>query len=82
MERARINGVEIAYELRGAGVPVLMELYARMKDTPENVNLDELWQQLGVEVREGKVVIHDDAPLAATREAITRSVQEKVQDSR
>jgi hypothetical protein len=60
---------------QATGVPVLTELYTRMKDAPVSVNLDELWQQLGVEVREGKVVFHDDAPLAAVRNAITRSAQ-------
>jgi hypothetical protein len=60
---------------QATGVPVLTELYTRMKDAPVNVNLDELWQQLGVEVREGKVVFHDDAPLAAVRNAITQSAQ-------
>ena len=62
---------------QAAGVPVLMGLYERMKDAPGNVNLDGLWQQLGVDVREGKVVFHDDAPLATVRDAITRSVQEE-----
>ena len=58
------------------GVPVLMELYARMKDTPMPVDLNDLWQQLGIEVHEGTVVFHDDAPLAAARTAITRSARE------
>ena len=60
---------------QATGVPVLTELYTRMKDVPVNVNLDELWQQLGVEVCEGTVVFHDDVPLAAVRKAITQSAQ-------
>lgn len=56
------------------GVPVLMDLYQRPKDTPETVSLAELWQQLGIELREGTVVFRDDTPLATVRVAITRSV--------
>jgi len=55
------------------GVPVLMELYARMKDAPTPVDLNDLWQRLGVELRDGTIVFHDDASLAAVRDAITRS---------
>lgn len=56
---------------RATGVAVLAPLYKKMKDAPYNVNLSELWQQLGV-VREGKAVRFDDsAPLAATRVAMT-----------
>jgi hypothetical protein len=62
---------------QATGVPVLMELYQRMKDTPEHVNLDDLWRQLGIELREGTIVFHADAPLAAVREAITRSARDR-----
>jgi hypothetical protein len=56
---------------RATGVAVLAPLYKKMKDAPYNVNLSELWQQLGV-VKEGKAVRFDDrAPLAATRVAMT-----------
>ncbi len=33
------------------GVPVLMELYDKMKDAPFDPNLPQLWQNLGVKVR-------------------------------
>lgn len=56
---------------RATGVPVLRELYAKMKDAPAPVDLDALWRELGV-VPEGRGVRFDDrAPLAATRRAIT-----------
>ncbi len=52
-------------------VPVLMELYSRMKASPVDIDLAELWQRLGVEIRGDTVVFHDDASLAAVRRAIT-----------
>lgn len=55
------------------GVPVLMELYARMKATPVEIDLADLWQRLGVEIHGDAVVFHDDASLAAVRRAITPS---------
>lgn len=51
--------------------PVMTELYNQMKDKPYAPDLTELWQRLGVEVSEGKVRFHDDAPLASVRKAIT-----------
>lgn len=50
------------------GVPVLAELYARMKDTPSPVDLTALWRELGVRA-DG--ALDDQAPLAAIRRAIT-----------
>jgi hypothetical protein len=52
-------------------VPVLENLYAKMKDQPYNVDLPALWTQLGIERDGDKVVFLDAAPLAKTREAIT-----------
>ena len=62
---------------QATGVSVLTELYEQMKETPTNVDLADLWQQLGIEVRDGAVVFHADAPLASVREAITRSAEER-----
>jgi hypothetical protein len=56
---------------RAAGVPVLSELYGRMKDAAVAVDLPELWRRLGVAVEGRSVVFHDDAELAAVRRAIT-----------
>lgn len=56
---------------KAVGVPVLEELYAKMKDKPVSVDLDKLFAQLGV-VRNGDVAKFDDrAPLASIREAIS-----------
>ncbi len=60
---------------QATGVSVLMELYTRMKDTPAPVDLNDLWHQLGVAVRDGTVVFHDDAPFATVRDAITLSAR-------
>jgi hypothetical protein len=56
---------------RATGVPVLAELYGRMKDAPSPVDLDGLWRDLGVRVNGGRAVLDDAAPLAATRPTIT-----------
>ena len=52
-------------------VPVLMALYARMKATPVDIDLTDLWHRLGVKVQDGTVLFQDDAPLASVRRAIT-----------
>ena len=56
---------------RTVGVSVLMPLYARMKDKPVAVDLNALWEQLGLQLEGGRVRYRDQAPLAATRIAIT-----------
>ncbi|HMK29217.1 MAG TPA: hypothetical protein VK473_05975 [Terriglobales bacterium] len=56
---------------RAAGVPVLQELYQKMKDKPVEVDLDGLWKQLGVERQGGHTSFNNTAPLAAVRLAIT-----------
>ncbi|HEY7758801.1 MAG TPA: hypothetical protein VIA64_05230 [Burkholderiales bacterium] len=56
---------------RAVGVDVLSRLYAEMRTTPVQVNLEDLWRQLGVGVRADDIVFDDDAPLAAVRKAIT-----------
>jgi hypothetical protein len=56
---------------QATGVPVLQNLYSKMKDQPYDVDLPALWTELGIE-REGNAVkFLDSAPLAKTREAIT-----------
>ena len=56
---------------RAVGVPVLAELYGRMKDQPMPTELGALWQRLGI-LREGRSVrLLEDAPEAALRRAIT-----------
>jgi hypothetical protein len=56
---------------QAVGVPVLEELYDQMKATPVTPDLQQLWKELGVGRRAGKVVLDDSAPLAPIRRAIT-----------
>jgi len=53
------------------GVAVLLPLYEKMKNQPYEVDLDALWNQLGLEQDGDTVHFIDSAPLAKTREAIT-----------
>ena len=59
---------------RAVGVPVLHHLYQQMKATPVNVDLNSLWQKLGVARHNGQTLFDDSAPLAAIRRAITEPV--------
>jgi hypothetical protein len=60
---------------QAVGVPVLRELYEEMASQPVTVDLQALWQQLGIR-RQGNTVSFDDrAPLASIRNAITPRVQ-------
>lgn len=61
--------LDVADAAVGAGT--LSKLYADMRATPVQVDLDDLWRQLGVSVRDDDIVFDDDAPLAAVRKAIT-----------
>jgi len=53
------------------GVHVLRPLYDKMKDQPYDVDLSDLWKQLGIERDDRGLRFVDDAPLAQTRVAIT-----------
>ncbi len=56
------------------GQTTLTELHGLMKDCPAPVDLDALWQDLGVALpANGRAVLRDDAPLAAARRAILQS---------
>jgi hypothetical protein len=57
---------------QATGVPVLRELYDRMKASAAPVDLNALWKELGVERRNGKITFDDGAPLAVIRKAITQ----------
>jgi hypothetical protein len=57
---------------KAIGLPVLQNLYDRMKASPAPVDLAALWRQLGVEDRAGQILFHDDAPLADIRRAIMK----------
>jgi hypothetical protein len=56
---------------QATGVPVLQNLYAKMKDQPYNVDLPALWTVLGIERDGNAVKFLDTAPLAKTRDEIT-----------
>jgi hypothetical protein len=56
---------------RATGVDVLMPQYEKMKDKPVTPDLNAIWKDLGVEMKERTARFHDDAPLAATRIAMT-----------
>jgi hypothetical protein len=57
---------------RAVGTPVLRPLYDAWALQRGSVDLDRLWQRLGViPVRRGQVRFDDTAPLAKTRRAIT-----------
>lgn len=53
------------------GVDVLVPLFATWKKTAVSPDLASLWQSLGVARTDGRVVLVNDAPLAAIRQAIT-----------
>ncbi len=53
------------------GCTVLADLYDRMKSTPVQFDLADLWQKLGIRVTNGVVTFNDKAPLANIRKAIT-----------
>jgi hypothetical protein len=64
---------------QATGVPVLTELYTKMKDQPMDVDLPTLWKRLGIE-SDGKTVhLSEDAPLAAVRRSITAPFESKQQ---
>jgi hypothetical protein len=56
---------------QATGTTVLTDLYNQMKDKPVSVDLQEKWNQLGIEWDGSAVHLRDDAPEAAIRRAIT-----------
>ncbi len=61
----------IAVADAATGTTVTSDLYARMAQAPGDVDLDALYEKLGVARVDGEVVFDDDAPLAHVRRAIT-----------
>ncbi len=57
---------------QATGTHVLTELYNKMKDKPVPVDLDALWNELGVERTGDGIRLDDSASLADIRKAITR----------
>jgi hypothetical protein len=58
---------------RAIGVTVLVPLYQKMKADPFPVDLDKMWQELGVGFENDAIVYDDDAPLAHIRKAMLKS---------
>lgn len=56
---------------RATGTAVLRTLYKEMRDKPAPVDLDLLWNKLGIALKDGAVRFNDKAPEAAIRRAIT-----------
>jgi hypothetical protein len=58
---------------KGVGVDVLTKLHDEWGSKPMAPDLDALWRDLGLRVRDGGIDFDDSAPLAAIRMAITRA---------
>ncbi len=58
---------------RATGVDVLVPLYQRMKTDPYPIDLDALWQSLGVTLQDDKIVYDDNAPIAQVRKQLFKS---------
>lgn len=56
---------------RATGTSVLTDLYNKMAEGPDPVDLDALWKQLGVGFENGGIVFDSSAPLARIRKSIT-----------
>ncbi len=73
------GSIEESWELRrvfkvgdaATGVPVLTELYERMRAAPVDTELPALWRSLGVAIEGRSVIFDEQAPLAKERRAIT-----------
>jgi hypothetical protein len=60
---------------RALGLTVLTDLYREQGARAEAVDLDALWQRLGVQRRGGRIVFDDHAALATARRAIDGSAE-------
>lgn len=54
------------------GVPVLHELYRKMAPEPYRIDLDALWQKLGIRMQQDDRVEFYQAPWSSIRDAVTR----------
>ena len=57
---------------RATGTDVLTELYKEYGDSGQAVDLAAIWRKLGIARQGGQILFDDSAPLAATRNSITR----------
>lgn len=58
---------------RAIGIAVLVPLYQKMKVDPYPVDLDALWNSLGVTLQNQQVVFNDAAPMAHIRKRLLKS---------
>ena len=58
---------------KAVGLDVLTRLHDKMGPKPVAPDLDGLWRDLGLRLRDGGVEFDDSAPLAAIRKAITEA---------
>jgi hypothetical protein len=56
---------------KATGTNVLQDLYQKMANQPAPVDLAQMWEKLGLTLRDGKVAFNDKAAEAAIRIAIT-----------
>jgi len=65
--------IERAFDVgdRATGTKVFATLYGEMASKPMDVDLPDLWKQLGVERQGNQITFHADAPLAKVRAAIS-----------
>jgi hypothetical protein len=54
------------------GVPVLVDLYQKMRADPMLVDLQALWFDLGVDLKNDQVVYNAEAPLAHIRKQMLK----------
>jgi hypothetical protein len=64
-------GRALALGDKATGTTVLRDLYNEMRDKPAPVDLDQLWEKLGIAMKDGAVNFNDKAPEANIRRAIT-----------
>ena len=58
---------------KAVGVDVLTKLHDAWGSKPVTPDLDALWRDLGLRVRDGGIEFDDAAPLAGIRMAITKA---------
>jgi len=56
---------------KATGTTVLQDLYKKMRDQHPPVDLDQLWQKLGLELNDRHVTLIEKAPESGIRKAIT-----------
>jgi hypothetical protein len=62
---------------RALGLTVLADLYQEQAARPYTVDLDDLWNRLGIRRAGGRILYDDRAPLAAVRQAIASPAEDR-----